>query len=125
MGFDWLPGVAPALAVFAAREGLHYISRKPPCLPDADGTERDLVASWLARIARCPPGVHQLVTHPGADEPDMHAFVHDGLEPGQIARERARETAALCEPRFLDGLSEASAQLVRFSTVLSAAKAVD
>lgn len=83
----------------------------------ASSSHADLAATWLSAIAAAPPGAHQLVTHPGMDAEDMRAFIHAGLAPGQIARERAAEADALCDPRFLDGMAPAGASLARFSSL--------
>jgi len=116
MGFDWLPGVEEALENLAATEGLLFVPRTPPVLPESLSATDGIMSSWLSRIAAVPEGKYQLVTHPGSDTSDMSVFYHAGLDPGQIARDRAAETAALCNPRFLAGLAGAGARLVRFTS---------
>ncbi|RYG47709.1 ChbG/HpnK family deacetylase [bacterium] len=68
MGFSWLPGVREMLTELARREGLVYAPE---------------------------PSVEMAVFHPSADDADTRMWGHEGLRPGQIAEERAAETAML------------------------------
>lgn len=115
MGFDRLPGVGDALRVLAAEQGLRFTAREPAYVPFREPGENG--ASWLEGMRPLPSGTYQLITHPGSDTPDFHAFSHAGLLPGQIARERAAETRALCSPAFRAGLTEVGFKLVRFSSL--------
>lgn len=118
MGFDRFPAVSLALADFARAQGLRYVAQSPAYLPTHLLPGHTRLASWRKHLAAAPPGVYQLVTHPATDTPDLRAFWHEGLEPGQVAQERSAETAALCDPDFFPHLAAVQAQLVRFSALL-------
>lgn len=116
MGIDRLPGVGAALVALAEQEGLQFTARAPDQVPiDSRQGPGEAGAEWIKQILRLQHGRYQLVTHPGSDTPDLQQFVHSGLEPGQIARERASETRALCSPDFRRALVDAGVRLVRFS----------
>jgi len=110
MGIDRLPGMAEALARLADEEGLRFTARQPDWVPYRAGGD-----GWLEAILQLPPGRYQLITHPGTDSADLQSFIHAGLAPGQIARERAAETRLLCAPEFRQALVGAGIRLVRFS----------
>jgi predicted glycoside hydrolase/deacetylase ChbG (UPF0249 family) len=111
MGIDRLPSMTPALTQLAREEGLLFVARDPEWVPySAGGSE------WLPALRTLSPGRYQLITHPGSDTPDMRAFIHAGLHPGQVARERGAETRLLCSSEFRRELQRADVQLVRFSS---------
>ncbi len=98
MGFEWLAGVREALEALAEREGLVFAGAQPlRRLPPDPAAEGDAAAGLSRKLAAAPPGSYLLVTHPGRDEPDMRAMGHAGLEPGEVARQRAADTAMLTD----------------------------
>lgn len=120
MGVGWVPGLRERLHALAAREGLLVRSDSytglPP-LPEGAKGHGDLPWEWAARLEAAPDGVYLVVTHPGRDAPDMHTFVHPGLEPGQVARERDAERRALTDPGFAEALTRLGVKTIRFDEV--------
>jgi hypothetical protein len=111
-----LPGLRDRFAAFARSEGLAYAPGLP-ALPDPPSVGDDLVARWTEQVARAAEGTYLLVTHPGRDADDMRRFVHAGLAPGQVARERDAERCALCAPRLPDALRRNNVELIRYTEV--------
>lgn len=113
MGFAWLPGVRDELAVLARREGLVYL---PPLegLPDADPTVTDPVERLLSQVDRATSGDFIAVYHPGMDRPDMQDYVHEGLAPGVVAKEREGDRRLLTDPRLAQGLRDRHVELISY-----------
>jgi len=113
MGISWI-GLREEIANLCAREGVidaHGFNGLPR-LMESSG---DLRQDFLARLRAAPDGTYVFVTHPGLDAPDMRAMGHAGLEPGQVARERAAETALLVEPTLKDELRHLDVEVVRYA----------
>lgn len=118
MGVGWVHGLGGRLAEFARREGLLVVGGVPG-LPRDPGTGGGALESLRRRLSAAPPGACLSVYHPGADAPDMRAFSHAGLEPGQVARERDAETRLLCDPALPVMLRDAGVAVCRYSDVLT------
>ena len=116
MGFDRLPGLGEALTEIAAETGLRLVAQQPAALPvGCDFRDGSPEALWLEAARAMPPGVRQLIVHPGADAADMRDFWNATVGPGEVASARAAETAVLCGSSFRAGLRKAGVALVRFS----------
>ena len=113
MGVSWI-GLREEIANLCAREGLidaHGFSG----LPRAPTPTGDIYEDFLAALRAAPDGTFVYVTHPGLDAPDMRVMGHAGLELGQIARERAAETALLVNPALKDELRRLDVEVIRYS----------
>lgn len=114
MGFGWLPGLGDAVAELARAEGLVF---RPPLagLPRLADEPADPVDAFLARVDTAPTGDYLAVYHPGRDADDMREYRHEGIAPGQVARERAADTALLTAARLREGLSERGVALLDYA----------
>lgn len=101
MGVGWVGGLHEALVGLAREEGL-FLADELPYLPEAEATGEPR-SDLLARAARIDSEA-LVVFHPGLDAPDMRAYRHAGIEPGQVARERGAETDLLTDPQLRAGL---------------------
>lgn len=120
MGFGWLPGVAERLEALARREGLLLGRGELSPLPRADGAFDDVGDEVVARLRLTRPGAYLLVGHPGYDEPDMRRFRHEGLAPGEVARQRVREREQFTSPKVAEYARANGVAFVRYSDVLEA-----
>ena len=113
MGVSWI-GLREGIADLCAREGLidaHGFGG----LPRLSESSGDIRQDFLERLRTTPEGTYVFVTHPGLDAPDMRTLGHAGLEPGQVARERAAETALLVEPALKDELRHLDVEVIRYA----------
>ncbi len=93
MGVGWIAGLADALGRFCDAEGLVQASAYP--------TLQDH-ACLLAEPSGEESGPVVALFHPGSDrDPVMAEFIHAGLEPGQVHRERIQDRKFLLDPRLL------------------------
>jgi len=110
----WVSGeLLAALADFARREGLLFVTRDLPPLP---GSGHD----WVARVHAAPPGDYLIVTHPGYFEEGgvMSRFhFHGAPADGSVARERAAETNLLCDPSLVERLHDAGATFASYRDI--------
>ncbi|MEZ0326849.1 MAG: ChbG/HpnK family deacetylase [Fimbriimonas sp.] len=108
MGIGWLPGL---------RDGLHQIAKEERLrtLETFDFLPNPPTEGFLDYLSRLDEGPYVYVTHPGVDDATMNRFVHMGLEPGQIARERDAERLLLTSPPFKEAMAEGIFSVCRFS----------
>ncbi|MFQ3678153.1 MAG: ChbG/HpnK family deacetylase [Fimbriimonadaceae bacterium] len=125
MGVGWLGGLAERLARIAADEGLVFRPKlEYPALETAldpgSGPEEQAEARVRALIdglARAGEGPFLYVTHPGLDEPDMRSFVHAGLVPGAVARERDLDRRMFVSPLLREGLDRLGIRSIRYDEI--------
>ena len=94
MGFGWLPGVEERLNGLCGREGLVRCRGLSP-LPRVEGDFADPADLLIARLEAAEPGTYLFVVHPGRDTDEMRRLTHEGLAPGQVARQREADTRML------------------------------
>jgi predicted glycoside hydrolase/deacetylase ChbG (UPF0249 family) len=98
MGVGWI-GLRHAIAELCAEEGLvngddfEYLEVRQQ-------GEEDSMDALRRSVAESTHPVAVYVNHPGFDRPDMQEFVHEGLEPGFIARERDGDRKFWMDPRL-------------------------
>lgn len=110
MGFQWLPGVGPLLAAFAAREGLALDDPAThPRLRLPEG------ATLAGAIAEANGGPFVCITHPGKVGEEMNAFHLPGRWPGLVSAERDAERVALQDPALLARVADGSLVLERYA----------
>ena len=114
MGVGWLPGLRDGLRAIARREHLFYAD-DIPYLPATADTLADPVANLLHRVAHAPSGTYRFITHPGRDAGDMREFIHPGIAPGQVARERNADRLLLCDPRLMQAQRDGEVSWKRFA----------
>jgi len=119
MGFGWLEGVAERLEGLARREKLLQTPDKAAGLPVVGGQFADIGDQIVARLRAATGGLYLLVGHPGYDRPDMRAFGHAGLEPGQVARERVRQRLQFMSPKVAEYAAAHGVQFVTYADVLT------
>ena len=100
MGFGWLPGVKERLEELVRREGLVW-GNQGGRLPKAPRQFDDRADDLIARLEAAAPGAYLIVAHPGHDTEEMRRLTHQGLAPGQVAREREGDTRTLTSPMLL------------------------
>jgi chitin disaccharide deacetylase len=119
MGVGRVAGLGERLVRLAEQEGLVYADvLKLRGLPPAPRGVIDPVTEFDARLAAAAAagGAYLFVTHPGQfDPPDMKAFVHPGLAPGAVAREREAETRLLTAPGTLAAVRARGVRLMRYT----------
>ena len=115
MGFAWIEDVDYALQDLCDMEGLVYANA-------IDGFERlrlgeteDRVTAVAEAIATREDGGYVLVAHPAYDDPEMREVGYEGLEPGQIARERETERMMFMDERVLRAVEERGVELVKYT----------
>ena len=117
MGIGWVGGLQQRLADLCRREGLIESHAAVRGLPRVEGKFADPVDDLIARLAGASPGTYLYVTHPGYDAEDMRQFVHQGLEPGQVARQRDADRRLWTDPRLIDCCREHGVQAIRYTDI--------
>jgi predicted glycoside hydrolase/deacetylase ChbG (UPF0249 family) len=108
MGFDWLEGVADLLRRICDEEGLIFDHASThPRLPDIGGP-------LVQRLAAAPDSGGVLITHPGMLGGDMDTWAEAGNAPGEVARARHEERAALCSRDVHAVIRERNATLATY-----------
>jgi len=105
----WLPHVLK----FAGRCGVPVRGRSPVAPVDyslgpwggRSHLEQVGVESLIAILHQIPPGITELVCHPGYDDPTLSAS-----DPAR----RGAELAALCDPRVREAMATAAIRLIGF-----------
>jgi len=113
MGVGWLPGLGDAMVDLAKAEGLVFrplLSQLPPGNP----TGFDPVERLLAQVDQASAGDYLVVFHPGLDQPDMHDYVHPGIAPGQVAKERQGDRDLLVDARLHLGLMSLNVEIIDY-----------
>jgi len=113
MGFGWMPGVKERIEAWARREGL--VPGHAEGLPAIPGPFEDPVDQLIARLEAASPGTYLTVAHPGHDTEEMRRLTHQGLSPGQVAREREGDTRVLTSPTVLAYCRSRGVQPIRFA----------
>jgi len=120
MGFAWLPGVEERLEALARRQRvLRSDGDRLQRLPDVEGSYEDVGERLVARLAAAEPGDYLLVGHPGYDRPDMRAFRHAGLDPGQVARDRVRQRLQFQSPKVARYAADHGVEFATYADVLT------
>ena len=112
MCFNWLPGLEPRLAAFAAKEGLVYEPEGLVILPRIDGQFDSPVAAFCAALAAARPGTYLCVTHPGYVRADLQRFRHTGYD--NAARDRDWQRRMLMDPAVIDCCARHGIHPVRY-----------
>ncbi len=115
MGVGWVGGLGEQIAELARQEGL-VSGDGWPCLPPEDDGA-DAVTRFLSRIDAAQEEHALSVFHPGLDREDMRQYRHEGLDPGQVAKERQADTDFLCDPRLRRSLEARGIRALRFDQV--------
>jgi predicted glycoside hydrolase/deacetylase ChbG (UPF0249 family) len=91
-------GLADRLSEFARREGL-VLAARIPWLPNGHLSDFETLG---AAIDEAPgEGPYVVVGHPLPDvDPIARTFTHDGMQPGEVLRERAQDRRVLTDPRW-------------------------
>jgi len=113
MGFGWMPGVRERIEAWARRERL--LTGHAEGLPAIPGPFEDPVDNLIARLEAASPGTYLTVAHPGHDTEEMRRLTHQGLAPGQVAREREGDTRVLTSLTLLAYCRSRGVQPIRFS----------
>jgi len=115
MGFSWLPGVRERLDALMEREGLRHGGRGYEPLPRSPWRYEDRADDLIARLEAAGPGTYLIVAHPGHDTEEMRRLGHEGLAPGQVAREREGDTQMLTSHKVLEYCGHHGVMPARFT----------
>jgi predicted glycoside hydrolase/deacetylase ChbG (UPF0249 family) len=110
MGVGWI-GLREELARLCEEEGL-VDHAKVRYLEGAASAEE-----LILKLQRTEPGTYAVVTHPGRDADDMRAFVHPGLQAGQIAREREGDRRLWLDPKLRQAVEQGLFEPIRYDAV--------
>ena len=119
MGVGWVGGLQERISELARREGLVDSRLAVAGLPRVEGHFEDRGTELIARLAAAPPGTYLYVTHPGCDAADMRQFIHAGLKPGQVARERDADRRIWFDPKVVDYCRRNGFRAIRYTEISS------
>ena len=117
MGVGWLPGFTDAFKMIAEKDELLFTSELG-AIPVSFNPQTHFweELAHLLDANKDRDTVALIVTHPGGGD-DMMNFVHEGLSPGQIMRERLADTELWLSPNW-HSFQPDHLQFARYSEVL-------
>ena len=107
-----MPGLGAGLKTLADEKGLLLVDKNTPRLPPVSQELTD-----VAHLARClaeVEGTCMLITHPGFNVKDMRAFVHPGLNRGNVARQRDTDRRVPTDHKTLEFCKYEEIELLTF-----------
>ncbi|MFN3730014.1 MAG: ChbG/HpnK family deacetylase [Fimbriimonadaceae bacterium] len=115
MGVGWIPGLRERLQVFAQLRGLNYLPNLQPLPDPPKGLPSD--EQFIERVRLASPGNYLYVNHPAYATTATWDLIHEGLDPGQVARERDEDRRLWMDARVKWMASSGEFQPIRYSEI--------